>query len=99
MHKIHYIRAVFDIYLLLLKNPHRYKIYENRARNRSPASIASKRIHKGTPSPPIPPKSPEVFNAITLDVTVKVLRPRYDGSTLCGSSDILATMRELISYS
>ena len=66
----------FSIYLLLLKNPHRYKIYENRARNRSPANIASNRIHKGTPSPPIPPKSPEVFNAITLDVTVKVLRPR-----------------------
>ena len=44
--------------------------------------MASKSIQSGMPNPPTPPKSPEVFNATTLDVTVNVLRPRYDGSTL-----------------
>ena len=72
---------------------------DNNARKRSPAKIASNNIHNGIPKPPIPPKSPEILRAITLEVTVKVLRPKYDGSTLCGSSDILATIRELISYS
>ena len=69
-------------YLLRLKNPNRYKINDSRARNRSPAKIASKSIHRGMPNPPTPPKSPEAFSATTLEVTVNVLRPRYEGSTL-----------------
>ena len=72
---------------------------DNNARKRRPASIASNKIHRGIPSPPIPPRSPAIFKATTLEVTVNVLRPRYDGSTLWGNSDILATIRELISYS
>ena len=49
---------------------------DNNARKRRPASIASNKIHKGIPSPPIPPRSPAIFKATTLEVTVNVLRPR-----------------------
>ena len=65
-----------EIYLLRLKNPKCHRIKESKARNRRPANTANNKIHNGTPKPPIPPKSPEVFKATTLDVTVNVLRPR-----------------------
>ena len=44
--------------------------------------MANNNIHKGMPKPPTPPKSPETLRAMTLEVTVNVLRPKYDGSTL-----------------